>query len=330
MRITTLPFSLRSSTAASFAGLLMLSACDPADGTDPAWHEAQIVADEAESDDIDVDPSDSPMPTVGDLSSEQPAGGYIAGTMVARVDVAPGHFVQFWELEPGVVGIRESIAVDEVDDPTPTLEGFDEPSATVLDAYRVIVPDATDDEIPRALREAHERAVARDAMQAELALTGQRPTPSTAASPGDGAPGAVTSEPDVQADCSPDVYGDTWGRQWFFDNFCNVGAFRTCEGNMISANTVLEETSWWMTYGMAADFYVPARMHGGHWYHADFCVFFFVCTDEWYFIGDFDYPIQPRYVEGWTYLSGDYGWREGHVDGDPGCPRVHMAYLRNK
>lgn len=227
----------------------------------------------------------------------------VHGTLLATVDVTEGHTVRFWELEPGVVAVQESAALDGHH--ASPLDGAAH-DASLVDRYRLLVPGVADVDVPRPLVEADERAAAHD--ERERALLQRMLVPH--------ADLPITSG---------DYYGDNYGAQWFLDRYCVEGGYRFCPTNWVAAYSGRRSTSWFKTCTMAADFDVGANFRGQHWVWL--APVWFWETGQWVTVEDWNYTVMPRHVECWSYSG--VGTRESWGTGLQAAPRVHFSAMQN-
>jgi hypothetical protein len=255
-----------------------------------------------------ADPDVDPGPTVASSTES------IRGQQLAQLDVDDALQVRFYELEPGVVAVRESGDLDAVTpgQPLPSaLAGVDPAKATIVDVYRAIAPDAP---VPATVLAADARAL----VSAELAAA--RPAPATSP-PVQGEPYVPTG----RTPRSPDWNGNGYDWQWFMDNFCVEGGFRFCPTNVTWAYSGLEQTSWFKTCTFAADWDAGVQFKGQWWKYYDGVWPWY--DGFWHAFVDWDYVVQPRHWECWWY-SGS-GYRESWATGLDPAPRVHFSALRN-
>lgn len=231
----------------------------------------------------------------------------IHGELLAKVEVSPGHSVDFYDYGDGAVGAHEVVDIgDEI------LMDKIQTKPTLADIFKLAKPGA---QVPRALIDAQTRAdayIRQHPKPAQLIDNNDLPSkvvPSAATPVASGEDvGSVTS---ALTACSGDLLGDNWGAQWFLNNFCNEGCFRDCPTNVGSSNWNTTK-DWFKWKVMAADFNVVAHTEGRH--ECGICA---SAELKW------SYDIQPRKVDIHTMTSG-YHW---YTNGSSRC-RIHTAALR--
>ncbi len=254
-----------------------------------------------------------------------PADQAIRGTRLATVDLAAEHSVEFWEFTPGIVAIREQMSVPREDGAEPRAEMFawvKTENATPMELFRSLQPAATP---PGALVAAEARWESRQRRQT-AAVDDDDVPPSDEARAGERSEDPVdpveAGQCVTECGCSADYYHDQWGKQWFLNRACTVGAFRFCPVNVGWAYSGRTTSTTFFTYAMAADFDVGTRFKGSH--REELCGLF-TCWG-WVSVLDWDYTVLPRRLEGWYYVG--KGRRESWSTGLNPCPRTHFSALR--
>lgn len=228
----------------------------------------------------------------------------IRGELLATVQVSEKHRVDFYDYGKGAVGAHEMVEIgdDILFDKLKT-------KPTLAEIFTLAKPGA---EVPRALLDAQTRADAFNKQSSRVAeaLDNNLPPSNVERPITPSATGNVASQSQALA-CSDDLLGDSWGAQWFLDNYCNEGCFRNCSTNVVSSNWNTTK-DWFKWKVMAADFNVVAHSKGSH--ECGICA-----SAELIWSHD----VQPRMVSIHTMTSG-YHW---YASASSAC-RMHTAALR--
>jgi hypothetical protein len=202
--------------------------------------------------------------------------------------------IAYYALQDGATAVQEIAPTGA--SATESLGGAKPKS--LAEAYRAFNPGAT--EVPSILLEADTRAQA----AAGISMAGPHPA-------FEQKPGLQQSDDGYMSkSCSGDLLQDTYGAQWFLNNYCNGGNYLYC-------GTMWNGTHWsniWASWAhwtvMAGDFNVGTVSSGGHYSNGNK-------------VQDFVHPIQPRTIWTWTYTSyGGYYFDEAENED---CRHTHWA-----
>jgi hypothetical protein len=238
-----------------------------------------------------------------------PKIGYINGTHLYSKTLGEDHIVSLYEFGPGVTAIRESLSMDNGENPVvDSMNSF----RFLADVYTELNSSAK--EIPAVILEA-------DARAAQTAASAVMPN-ATLPSAEDGF--RLSSGPRVETACSADLTNDGWSGNWFLNNYCNTGAFRYCQANFAWVDSGTFSRSWASWRQMEGDFNLPGHIHGDH----AFCDRgpFGIGACGWQIITDFEYDVLPRHIEIWTWNSGS---SNAHVAGSSQCGHIGVSFLWN-
>jgi hypothetical protein len=246
----------------------------------------------------------------------------LPGTLLAEMELQPGHVVRMWELDPGEIVVGGEVKMDEVPHVTPLLAPGDHPD-TVVDMYKHMLAKAGravgDADVPQAVRDASRRAEVRD--REMLAREALEPVAATQ---------EVVEQPSVQTlsgECSADAYEDDYGAEWFRNEMCNKLHYNTATTNVESWSGQLKFTGvTWVGFAfLAADFVYGARGSITNYAHYSNPIF---GDPSWTRKIIFrDVFFEPRMGEYW-YLKSYGGSASMRGEGGP-CARVHGCKMHS-
>jgi hypothetical protein len=260
--------------------------------------------------------SESSNPATATLQPLNISKGTINGKLLYAIKPASGHVVEFYEFSQGNTAVRESLLVDSG---APLTEAIAH-DVTLGQAFQLINPGA---QVPKVLQDADKRTA--DFRKSLPPTDPNAPVTSQESTEDKVAAGAIT--PLSQAaggTCSDDYYGDGWGGQWFLNNYCNEGQLRACEQNIDYKGWTVTNYSWFRWKQMEGDFNVAGHTTGIRAYKP--CSWPWACGDA--FATDWDYDVQPRHIEIWTWSNANDGhirWAQGWSN----CWHLHYARLLN-
>ena len=116
-----------------------------------------------------------------------------------------------------------------------------------------------------------------------------------------------------------DAFGDSWGRNWWLDNFCytNKSAYRQCDANLGSfvQNYKIKHFNY-------AAFEGDFNEKGHTSAYSRYCTWTFFYGWDCYWFADFDFDVNPRQIRFASY-TGDPSW----VRVDSKSPCGHLGYV---
>jgi hypothetical protein len=245
------------------------------------------------------------------------------GELLAKVEIRPGYVVELRELSPGNTIVWGTVNVDEAAGAPPFLADG-ESLGTVIDVYKHMQAKAgrvvADEDIPEAIRAASLRAEERQRLLVESGVVEQASIPEE--------PENHTPIRTLAAECSPDVYGDDYGAQWFKDHMCNKLNSNTATTNVASYSAEYRwDGTYWVGFAwLAADFWHGARVKAER--YTD------IYSGVWPWGGGF--TITEVMAEGWVPpRGGHFFYATGmggriSLTGEGPCPRVHGCKMKTK
>jgi hypothetical protein len=256
----------------------------------------------------------------------QPASD-LRGTLLAEVEIQPGHRVRMLELDPGEIVIAGSVKADEVRHVTPFLAPGEQPKS-VVDMYKHMLTKAgqavADADVPQSIRDASERA-----RLLERTMLANPVVDRIASAPEVKAEAEVQTQ--VQAlsgECSADEYNDNYGAEWFRREMCNKLFYNTPTTNVASWSGEFKwpDVAWVGFAFLAADFSYGARASITNYAHYSDPIF---GSPSWtrkvVFKNEF---FEPRMGTYWYIRS--YGG-SASIQGEGGsCARVHGCKMHSR
>lgn len=208
-----------------------------------------------------------------------------------KLEVEPGHVINFREVEPGKVLISEQYNIDRH---RSQLTGKLVERSTLPDLYRKLAPSL---QVPQELVAAQQRKTAQLSQTRESAGKDQSRSQNLRGS---------------------QVRSLSSDGEWFLQNFCNYNLFTFCHTDQTYAWVTRSSVNYFEATGMAADSVSTAHFVGKYWS----CGFLgFNC--EWKTA--WDYTVQPRWRHThWWSSSGSY---HAGIWGNNPYPHVHFAAM---
>jgi hypothetical protein len=244
--------------------------------------------------------------------------GTVREALVYSLSLGRDHQLEFWEY-PGHVLVTQETSVVGGDEITSRL-GLN--GLTFEKAYRTALPNAK--QVPQVLIDADtrhadaERAILTANLPAiEATPDADRPTELVDALP--------TAALAAGAACSPDVYGDNWGSEWFRTRYCPLSSPGYCRLNFpdYAVSPTSDKFKWSV---MAADFDIGADARASYQYW-DCAPRPNVPPGQCF---QFSYTIantgiSPRQVKSWT-VSGGFERKASGTGRNP-CKRIHAGVV---
>jgi len=250
----------------------------------------------------------SPAP---EAQSKATSAAGIHGTLLYTKTVATGHVVDFYEFTPGAVAIHESYSIDSGEKPLVDTTH----AASLAEFYAQLNPGER--AVPSAILDADQRALE---LASAAEAVGAPPTMTATEVPA--VDNAITAG--ASGTCSADLNHDAWAAQWFLNNFCNAGAFRSCLTNNGQISTSSQSSAPWMSWRqLEGDFNLTGHITGDHWHCDSWWPGVVACG--WVMTTDFDYDTQPRSVQVWNWNPASHA----EVVGRSQCGHCDVALLWN-
>jgi hypothetical protein len=250
----------------------------------------------------DVQPTDTaPTPAATSAVAKAPPSD-AKPTLIHSEEIGPDHKVDFYRLADGLTGYLETGSASGSQ-----LLRDAKDMDSLAKVFQRIAPNRA---IPSVLTEADRTAKEVEETRARMIAEGTMLAPpegGPAATPAlESADGVSTQQSDLKLlICSADAFGDSWGRNWWLDNFCytNKSAYRHCEANIGSfiQNYKIKHFNYTAFEG---DFNEKGHTKGYHWW----CTWNLIYGNDCFWVQDFDFDVNPRKIGTLGYTSKDPGW----------------------
>ncbi len=231
--------------------------------------------------------------------------GEINGRLLHAIQIEADHKVEFYEFGDGETAIREP------DQPVPeAIVQADGRRSAMLEAR------AASGAPPEDSKTAPDMLTSDSAAREAAGAT--RSTPAIAGA----APSELATVSSAIGTCSADQNNDSWGANWFLNNYCVQGAFRDCHTNWgWYDNQGTVRSSYYRQ--MEGDYNVSGHTSGQY----RKCVWSIFYGWECFYFTEWNYDVLPRHVEAWDHGFGDSGWVRRA--GNSPCGHLQVAFEWN-